>query len=201
MGILLEGKSARIVFSCAMMLGTLGVLSGCAFTPAELALKPPTSMSNSDVGHGTPVSFKFVDERDDVTVGHRGVSTMGAKISAQDLPGMMEADLRKDIANKQFAIAQDGQHADAEVIFRLRSFKFDIESGFFTGGRNANAALAVDARRGDKTYNNVYRYNSEQRILFVPGESEINQQMNAALDQILTKAYDDGELSRFLSGH
>jgi uncharacterized lipoprotein len=196
----MEIKTTQGICSRLALAGMLSLLAGCAFTPAELALKPPTSTSSSDVGRGTPVAFKFTDERDDVTIGHRGVSTMGAKISSQDLPGMIEGDLRKDVANKQFTIVPEGQHADAEVIFRLRSFKFDIESGFFTGGRNANAALAVDARRGDKSYNNVYRYNSEQRILFVPGESEINQQMNAALNEILTKAYDDAELSRFLAG-
>jgi uncharacterized lipoprotein YajG len=180
--------------------GALCLLSACTFTPAELALKPTSSTVASDAGHGTSVSFKFVDERDDVTVGHRGVATVGAKINAEDLPRTIEANLRQDLAGKQFVLLPEGQHADAEVIFRLRSFKFDIESGFFTGGRNAAAALAVDARKGEKTYNNIYRYNNEQRILFVPGESEINQQMNAALNQILTDAYNDTELTRFLAG-
>ena len=163
-------------------------------------MKPTSSTVSSDIGHGTTVSFKFIDERDDVTVGHRGVATVGAKISAEDLPRMFENNLRQDLTGQQFNLVPEGQHADAEVIFRLRSFKFDIESGFFTGGRNASAALAVDARRGDKTFNNVYRYNNEQRILFVPGESEINQQMNAALNEILAKAYDDAGLTRFLAG-
>ncbi len=86
-------------------------------------------------------------------------------------------------------------------IYRLRSFKFEIEQGFFTGGRNAAAALAVDASRNGQSYNNVYRSNSEQRILFVPGESEINQQMNAAMNQILAQAAADANLDRFLTGH
>ncbi len=181
-------------------MGCVLLLTGCTFTPAALVLKPPTDTSGSDIGQGVPIAFKFVDERDDVTIGHRGVATVGAKISSEDLPAVVESDLRKDITNKHFTIVSEGQHADAEVIFRLRSFKFDIESGFFTGGRNANAALVADARRGDQTYNNVYRYNSEQRIIFVPGESEINQQMNAALNEILTKAHEDAELAHFLAG-
>ncbi len=178
----------------------LALLAGCTFTPAELTLKPNVQMSSSDIGRGTPVSFKFVDERDDVTVGHRGVGTMGAKVTAQELPSIVEENLRKDLTNKQFTLVRSGEHADAEVIFRLRSFKFDIENGFFTGGRNSAAALAVDARRGDKTYENIYRYNDEKRIVFVPGESEIDQQMNAALNEILTKADADQELVRFLAG-
>lgn len=156
-------------------------------------------MPTATVGDRTSLAFKFSDERDDVTIGHRSVATVGAKISAHRLPAVIEAQLRNILTAKGYRLLSDTPGADAEVVYRLRSFKFDIEAGFWTGGRNAAAALAVDARRRDRTYTTVYRTNSEERILFVPGETEINQQMNAALNDILTKAAADTQLDQVLT--
>jgi uncharacterized lipoprotein YajG len=191
---------SRYELARAVVLVLAGALSSCAWTPAELELKPKMDAAPSDIGKGTTVAYNFVDERDDVTVGHRSIATVGAKITSQQLPAVVDARLREALAARQFTLVAAQQPADANLVYRLRAFKFDIEAGFWTGGRNASAALAVEARRQDKAYNNVYRYNSEERIMFVPGESEINQQMNAALSQILTKAAGDSDLDRFLIG-
>ncbi|HKU96036.1 MAG TPA: YajG family lipoprotein [Vineibacter sp.] len=180
--------------------GILALLltAACAFTPHDTDIQPTVQPSDSTIGAGTPVFFRFVDERDDVVVGHRGVGTMGAKVSATNLPTIVEAQLRDALQRKAFVLVASEQANTPTVVYRLRSFKFDIESGFFTAGRNASVALAVDAKRGDRTYNNVYRYNSEERIVFIPGGTEINGQMNAALSQVLQKAIDDQGLDRFL---
>ena len=178
----------------------LALLSACAFTPAELELRPTVDAQASDIGRGSTVAFKFVDERDDVTIGHRSVATVGAKISSQQLPTLVEEDLRDALIRKHFTLIAPQQHSDVEVVYRLRSFKFDVETGFWTGGRNASAALAVDARRKDESYDKVYRYNSEERILVVPTEIDINKQMNEALSQILAQAATDKDLDRFLAG-
>lgn len=180
--------------------GILALLltAACAFTPHDTDVQPTVQPGDSTIGAGTPVFFRFVDERDDVVVGHRGVGTRGAKVSATNLPKVVEAQLRDALQRKAFVLVASEQANTPSVVYRLRSFKFDVESGFFTAGRNASVALAVDAKRGDRTYNNVYRYNSEERIVFIPGGSEINNQMNAALSQVLQKANDDQDLDRFL---
>jgi len=189
-------RRRQIFSACAAAIG----LAACTWTPHELQVKPAVDPTASEVGNGTRVFFRFVDERDDVTIGHRGIATVGAKISSNDLPGIIEAQLRQSLAKKQFQLTDSEPAGDSAVTYRLRSFKFDIEAGFFTGGRNASAALAVDAKRGDRTYTTVYRYNSEERILFVPGGSEIDNQMNSALNQILAKADADESLSHLLAG-
>jgi hypothetical protein len=90
--------------------------------------------------------------------------------------------------------------APQAVTFRLRAFKFGIEQGFFTGGRNATASIAVEGTRGTAQYQNVYRSNDEERITAVPTEGSINTQMNSALDAVLIKAFADQRLSAFLKG-
>ena len=174
-------------------------LSACTWTPHEIQINPQTNVAESNIGQGKAVYFRFLDERDDTTVGHRGVATVGAKVTSANLAQTVENALREGLRKKQFQFTSAESDADAALTYRLRSFKFDIEAGFFTAGRNAAAALAVDARRRDRSYNNVYRYNSETRIMFAPGGGEIDQQMNEALTQILTKALNDPDLDRFLT--
>jgi uncharacterized lipoprotein YajG len=174
-------------------------LSACAFTPHDLQLHPAVQPTDSTIGQNTQLFFRFVDDRDDQTVGHRGASTMGAKVSADNLPQIVEAQLRLALQKKAFQVVGSEGTADAMVIYRLRSFTFNIETGFFSGGRNANATLAVEAHRKGKTYDKVYRSTSETRILFVPTGDEIDGQMNAALSDILAQADKDENLDRFLT--
>ncbi len=180
---------------------TLLLLVGaCAFTPHDVHLNPGIQNYASDVGHGTRVYFRFIDDRDDVTVGHRGVGGNGAKISATELPILIDAQLRDAMTKKNFLLVAAEPEGAASVTYRLRAFKFDIERGFFSGGQNTAATLAVEARRSDRSYAQVYRYNAEQRIQVVPGGDDINNLMNAALTQVLQQATTDVALDGFLTG-
>jgi hypothetical protein len=58
----------------------------------------------------------------------------------------------------------------------------------------------VDGLRGQRTYTNVYRSSSEERILVVPGGDAIDTQMNAAISSVVTQALSDGNLDLFLTG-
>jgi uncharacterized lipoprotein YajG len=182
-----------LVFSAA--------LSACAWTPHELDLAPKTLPVQSAVGNGTSLYFKFTDERDDLTIGHRSTATVGAKISAANLPATVEKSLREELQSKKFVIMESEEKADASVVYRLRAFKFYISQGFWAGKKNVSAVLAVDAHRGGKSYSNIYRYNSADTIVFVPGGKDIDAQMNDALEQILDKAAADKDLEAFLVGH
>lgn len=108
--------------------------------------------------------------------------------------------LREILQKKQYQVVDAGGTGNADVTYRLRSFKFEIEQGFFTGGQNAAAALSVDARRDGKSYTKVYRYNSEERIMVVPGGDQIDAQMNEVLTQIVTKAAADQNFDQFVTG-
>ena len=133
-------------------------------------------------------------------VGHRTVGQSGAKITAEQLPNLVEARLREGETQKGYTLAPSQERSDAMVTFRLRSFKLGLEQGFWSGGQNVAAALTVDARRASKDYSNVYRHESEKRIQVIPDGHEIDQVMTAALSEILGKALSDGNLDLFLTG-
>jgi uncharacterized lipoprotein len=190
--------SSKIRFS--ILLTTALFISGCAWTPHSVDLQPQVSTAQSSVGTGTRLFMRFVDERDDMIVGHRAVGDNGAKITAEQLPSVVEAQLRDGETKKGYTLVPSQEGSDATVTFRLRSFKLGIEQGFWSGGQNVAAALTVDARRGLKDYNNVYRHESEKRIQVIPDGHEIDQVMTAALSEILNKALSDDNLDLFLTG-
>jgi uncharacterized lipoprotein YajG len=183
----------------AALIGVV-LLSACAWTPHDVQLRPTVEGTASNVGNGTRVFFRFIDDRDDVMVGHRSVATVGAKISAKDLPDIFKARLQDQLQKKQFQLVDAEGSADARVTYRLRSFKFEIEQGFWTGGANAAAALSVDGDRKGRSYAKVYRSNSEERIMAIPGGDAIDNQMNTAMNQLLQQADADEDLTRTLTG-
>ena len=190
--------SSKIQLSVLLM--TALFISGCAFTPHSVDLQPQVSVAQSSVGAGTRLYMRFIDERDDMVVGHRAVGENGAKITAEQLPSMVEAQLREGETKKGYALVPSQDGSDATVTFRLRSFKLGLEKGFWSGGQNVAAALSVDARRASKDYSSVYRHESEKRIQVVPDGHEIDQVMTAALSEILSKALSDDNLDLFLAG-
>ncbi|HEY4275761.1 MAG TPA: YajG family lipoprotein [Rhizomicrobium sp.] len=176
------------------------LLGGCAWTPHDVKIAPLTPPQASTIGEGTKVFFRFSDERDDATVGHRSVATVGAKISAPTLDAEIERNLRLGLTTKGYSIVSDQGAADATAVYRLRSFKFEIETGFWSGAQNAATVIAVDGMRAGRTYTNVYRSSSEERIMAVPGGDAIDQQMNAAISSTMNQAWSDGNLDLFLTG-
>ena len=124
----------------------------------------------------------------------------GAKVSATSLPTIVESRLREGLIAKGYELVDSEDTADAKVTFRLRAFQFYIEQGFWSGGQNANAVLAADARRGEKDFTNVYRYSNEKRIQVIPDGGGIDTQMNSVLSEVLNKALADTSLDAFLTG-
>ena len=91
-------------------------LAGCAFTPHELELKPSANVVASTVGQNTRLYYRFSDERDDATIGHRGAGAwMGAKITAQDLPTLVDQQIRDGLKAKGYQLVDNEAAADAKV--------------------------------------------------------------------------------------
>lgn len=192
----MKASMLRIPAVAVLMIG----LSGCAWTPHQVKVAPQVSVAPSDLGRDTKVFFRFTDERDDTTVGHRSVATVGAQITAPQLDDQVQLQLKDSLQKKGYQLVTSEAAADDTLTFRLRAFQFYIEKGYFSGGQEASAVLAVDALRRGLTYTNVYRHNSDQRIQFVPGGDDIDAQMNLVLSDILQQAATDTSLDAFLTG-
>jgi uncharacterized lipoprotein YajG len=123
----------------------------------------------------------------------------GARISAMTLPAVVENQLREGLMKKGYQLVPSEIGANAVASFRLRAFSISLEMGFFSGGQNENVTLAVDATKSGRTFTQIYRYSQEQRVQFVPTESEIDQLLNQALTDVIRQTLSDGRLDTFLT--
>jgi len=176
------------------------LLCGCAWTPHDVHISSAQEIPTSNVGNGTKLFFRFIDDRDDISVGHRGVGSAGATITANDLPNSVETRLREILQKKGFVLVDSGSSSDPSVTYRLRSFKFEISQGLFTGTQAASAALEVEASKASQTFEHVYRANNEHDIFYVPDGGDLDGEMNGLLGKVLTQAATDTGLDNFLVG-
>ncbi len=124
---------------------------------------------------------------------------IGADITSAQIMPIIERELRTGFAAKGFTIANDGVPADATVTARLRAFKFFIETGFWTGAENTSVAIGINADRGVKDYEQVYRYSTEDRTMVVPKGTEIDEALNAALADVFRQIFADQQLMQFIA--
>ena len=67
--------------------------------------------------------------------------------------------------------------------------------GFWTGGVHTRATLKAAATNDGKVlYDNLYHEEVEERVVFVPGASENEQQINLAIQRVLEKLFADRAL-------
>jgi uncharacterized lipoprotein YajG len=192
-------SAGKVAFLVAMLI-CLQTLTGCIHTPHEVALAPQLDLASTDVGKGTTIHFRFVDERPDTLVGLRGYSGMGEKITAQGLPALVEAQLRNGLKRKGYEISDIESSHYPTVTYRLLSFQILMQTGGLTVSDHVSAALAADAQRESRTYNQVYRYNfDESDGMAAPTAGAIDTKMNRALNVTLNQALSDQELDRFLT--
>lgn len=63
----------------------------------------------------------------------------------------------------------------------MRDLSHDTSGGFFTAGIQTRATLKARASRPDDTFEQVYRSEKEERVLFVPTEASGAAQINHVL--------------------
>lgn len=173
------------------------VLSGCAFTPQQAELKADVAVAATDVGKGSPVFLQVVDERPSAELGRRGTGAMeGAAITtSQDIATLFRNAIITGLTQSGFKVVSDAASALRQMRVDIRLLEYDTSMGFWTGGVHTRAALKAAATDGGKVlYENLYREEVEERVVFVPGASENEQQINLAIRRVLEKMFGDPAL-------
>lgn len=186
---------ARVI-PAVMLVVSIGA-GGCAFTPQQAELKAEVAVASTDVGHGSPVFLQVVDERPTAELGRRGTGAMeGAAItSSQDVATLFRNAVTTGLTQTGFKVVPDAASAARQLRVDIRLLEYDTSMGFWTGGVHTRAALKAAASGDGKVlYENLYREEVEERVVFVPGASENEQQINLAIRRVLEKLFGDQAL-------
>lgn len=193
----------RKYMAAAVVVAAVSVLSGCAFTPQTATINPTVDVASGDVGRGVTVAFRVVDERDSKAIGNRGGAFgKGAKITTtQDVAALVHEQLADGLRKKGFEVTDYSEAASPRLSVELRSLSYGTSVGFWTGGVETQAAIKGVAVRDGRTYEKMYRYDNEKRVVIVPGAGKNEEMINGALKDVLQQFFDDTGMFYHLAGH
>jgi len=172
-------------------------ITGCAYTPHKTNLIINAPVSASNIGKGTKISIRIIDDRDSQIIGKRGVNGIGGNITADDLMPTITAAIEDGFKAKEFQITSIDE-SSVSLTIKLRAFKYLISQGFWTGGEDISVVINAESRNGSKEFTQTYRYTNEERKVFIPDGSGLNDDLNAALNSTLTQLLNDRALDNFL---
>lgn len=66
-------------------------------------------------------------------------------------------------------------------------------------GENVSVVVNAEAKNGVNDLDKTYRFNKEERTFFVPSGGEIDEKLNAALENVLNQIVSDMQLMAFLA--
>ena len=176
-------------------------INGCAFTDQKAVLNPTLEFSSQNFGNGQQVGIKVLDERPDKTLGYRGAQggNIGGKITTdQDVAKVLEDKIKEGLKMQGFEPTSYSDGVSRTMKVELRSLKYFISTGFWSGGAHTKSALKVIARNSGKEFEEFYRVEKEETIIFIPGAEGNEQLINSALSEILQKLFTDQKLFEFL---
>lgn len=180
----------------------IALLGGCVYTPMTVTLSPNTFVSSSEVGYGKTIDLIVNDERTEDGIGNRGsVMMKGAKITlTQDLTAVVQSALTEMLTTKGFQVRHgDSDTGRPSLTVDIRGLHYSTSTGFWTGGVEITAALKALAEGETETYQNFYRYENEDRIVFVPGAKNNREGINLALNDVLHQLIGDNKLLEVLA--
>ncbi len=174
-------------------------LGGCIWAPHEVALDiPPPEISDQQIGEGTSLRLRVLDERDDSNLGSRGAGISGADVTAAALMDEFALAVETGYTRKGYLLTDNPTVADATLDVALRGMKFDEQTGFWTIGANVSITIIAEAERQQRDYTNAYRFTDEERQLVISFGSGIDESINEAIAIALQKLFDDRSLDAVL---
>ena len=100
-------------------------ITGCAYTPHKTNLIINAPVSASNIGKGTKISIRIIDDRDSQIIGKRGVNGIGGNITADDLMPTITAAIEDGFKAKEFQITSIDE-SSVSLTIKLRAFKYLI---------------------------------------------------------------------------
>lgn len=189
----------------ALMLFTIAMVTGCAFSAQTVVIEPTVEVTPSNMGEGHNVGVYVVDERTSTEIGRRGTGAMrGAAITTeQDIATVFSDAIVENLAAMGFeataVMSPEASVSGTLLRVDIRSIEYETSMGFWTGGVHSRGAMKGTATREARSYDQLYRVDDEKRVMVVPGASKNSQLINTTVSALLQEMFNDVALFQFLA--
>lgn len=169
------------------------LLSGCAFTTGhvDLGYQPTTQATKLATPQSPRVTVAVTDKRPTQVVSQK-INGFGMKtadiVSNTDVPGTLKNAFDTELNSRGFIEGAGGN----VVSITLDNFENQFSLGFFSGEATATIGMQVTVKRpdGSVAYDKYFTGQSKDWVE-IAGEDNAGRQLNAAMQDGVSKIFDD----------
>ena len=186
---------------CIVIFGFIVIMSGCAFAPQAVKIKPAPQITSTMVGEGKSIVVTVIDERPRKTLGTRGVRGAGAEITIDgDLPLIIQESLIGGLRQQGFTPTPNNLSEPRQLRAEIRNLDYEVIMGFWAGTlRTAFGLKAFCILGGNRPYEKLYLGESRDYIQVVQGQESNEEHINAAVSNALNELFQDPLLNKCLT--
>lgn len=186
-------KKMKKIRYFAIMLAVI-LLGGCAQTTNIVSLQPSPSIQSSNIGSGKTVTVSVLDERSQSL----DAQYAAAKIDpSQNVSQIFTDQINQGLAAKGFNTT--ATMAANQLTAKIVSINYSAASSYLGQNSQTVVALQVIATNKNGTYSKTYRASSYSDAYLTATRSDAYEQVNNALNKVLTNLLSDQGLLQFLA--
>lgn len=179
----------------------LFLLSGCAWTPQVANLNPAAPKEGAMFASGQTLGLKVLDERPTKLLGYRGHARgAGAEITTgQNVAEIMYEKILEGLENSGFKVETYKEGMSIFLKLEIRQIEYHSSQGLVTYNLNSSSAIKGYCKNGKKSYEQMYRGESEEEWLVPPFAGTNERIINESLSEVLKKIFIDKNLLECLA--
>jgi len=174
--------------------------SACTFTAQSVKITPEVKATSTVSAAGKTVDLSVADERPSKVIGQRGVSAVGADMTAEgDLEKTVTTAIVSGLTLHAFAVGAHEGKAASKLHVEIRNLSSKNIMGFWSGTLRDEFGLKAVCKSGaggeyQKMYNGVF----EKNIQVVPTGDANNEYISKAVSDAVNQLVNDDALLKCL---
>jgi uncharacterized lipoprotein YajG len=192
----LMGKSIRLTF--VVLVGLF--FTACAWVHQTAHLKLNPQIASADIGNGTPVRLRVVDQRLSPILGRRGLDSQDAPITTdQNVADLFHDKIDEGLTRKGFRTVPDTDSTAQLLVVEIRQIEYTTDLDYWIGLIQAQATLHASSAKNGLKFDQVYQGQKSIKTVEAPTAKTNEQLLNAAISEAVERLFADEKLVRFLA--
>jgi uncharacterized lipoprotein YajG len=178
-----------------LLLALLMILSITAFASTSqpvVELNPHPTFKATSQGHDKDVVVQVIDAR---------AKGFGNAVidPAQNVTQVFTDQVNKALIYYGFK-PNTANKGHTQLVVRILNLDYAVAKGYFGSNSETTVSASVDAKNASGTYSKTYMASAYSDSYLAANKQTPSDQVNTAVNQLLSNIFNDGELLQFLAG-
>jgi len=186
-----------LVALCAL---AAAAVSGCAWVPQNVTLKPAPNIAPSTIGKGVTVAVLVLDKRRSPVIGHRGLDSKNAAIQTkQNVIPLFRGKIMEGLTRKGFtAVLYEGQPGRLLTV-EIQRIDYTTDMEYWKGIIQTEVTLTASMIKDGAKFEQIYVGKRTETAVEAPRAKTNEGLINGAISDALQRLFEDERLLRYLA--